>query len=157
MTHAELVALAARWLRGTRKCAVVATERKPWAADEHPDAIGWRPHGESILVEAKTSVADYVADLRKPHRAGAGMGRERWYLTPWGLLSGRVGQDGWPAGWGLLGVRNGRVYRVLEAVSRGPSSEVMVAELPLLVSITRNVLDGHRRGVASGAVLEVAP
>lgn len=147
-THAELVALAARWLRGTRKCSLVATERKPWSTDEHPDAIGWRPRGESILVEAKTSVADWLADLRKPHRAGAGMGRERWFLTPWGLLAGRVG-TGWPAGWGLLGVRNGKVFRVVEAIDRGPVAEVLAAELPLLVAITRNAMSGYSPGLTA--------
>lgn len=150
-THAELVTLAARWLRGTRKCSLVATERKPWVTDEHPDAIGWRPRGESILVEAKTSVADFLADLRKPHRAGAGMGRERWYLTPSGLLAHRMRPDLWPADWGLLEVRNGKVYRVVEAVDRGPAAEVLAAELPLLVAITRNVLEGRAPGLSTEA------
>lgn len=106
-THAELVDVARRWLYGTRKCSVVATERNCRRADEAPDAIGWRPDGESILVECKTSVADYLRDRKKAHRAGPGMGRERWYLTPWGLLAGYTAPEVWPTGWGLLGIREG--------------------------------------------------
>lgn len=139
-THAMLVELAARWLRSTRRCAVVATERTCQKSDECPDAIGWSRTGASILVEAKISVADYLTDLRKPHRAGGGMGRERWYLTPWGLLAGRL--DELPAGWGLLGVRNGKVYRVVEAADRGPTPEVLTAEMPLLVAIAQRCLWG---------------
>lgn len=137
-THAVLVDFARRWLYGTRKCSVVATERNCRRAEEAPDAIGWRPDGESILVECKTSVADYLADQRKPHRARAGMGRERWYLTTAGLLAGRD----LPTGWGWLELRSGRVFRRVDAVDRGVVAEVLAAEAPLLVALTRNVVNG---------------
>lgn len=136
-THAELVALAARWLRGTRKCAVVATERRAWLAVESPDAIGWQPNGASILVEAKVSVADYLADQRKNERCQR-MGQERWYLTPRGLLDGRT----LPFGWGWLEVRGGRVHRRVAAIP--PLWTRSDSEVVLLVAITRNALGGWR-------------
>lgn len=65
-THADLVAPAARWLKGTVRCGVVLTEA-PSMDGESPDAIGWRS-GYSVLVECKASRADFLADSRKPHR-----------------------------------------------------------------------------------------
>jgi len=95
MTHAELVDVASHWLRNSRGCNVVLTER---GTHEIPDAIGWGRL--TIVVEVKVTRADFVADLRKPHRNGpASFGRERWYLTPAGLLT----PDSVPAQpWGLL-------------------------------------------------------
>jgi hypothetical protein len=135
LTHAELVELAARWLRGTRRCALVATERSCFKSNESPDAIGWNPDGLSILVEAKVSVEDFRADQRKKHRRETiGMGIERWYLSEKGVLS----LQKFPAGWGLLEVRSGRVFRVYEARPRIASSgEVARIEQPLLIAIVR--------------------
>lgn len=148
MTHAELVVLAARWLRGTRKCSLVATERNVPKAFEAPDAIGWTPDGLSVLVECKTSVGDFYADRRKPTRCGApAMGRERWYLSQDGLLAGRE----LPPGWGWLVVRNGRVFRAVHAT---PSDDLAVlrAELPLMVALARRALEGFGAGVTLGDV-----
>src|SRR5690242_17047993 len=115
LTHAALVELAARWLRSTMKCSLVVAERLAPGALEAPDAIGWRYNGASILVECKTSLADWRADQKKPTRAGAasGMGRARWYLTPPGLLAGRE-----LTGWGWAVVQMGRVYRLVQPVER---------------------------------------
>jgi hypothetical protein len=139
LTHKELVVLAARWLHGTRRCALVATERIAWKASESPDAIGWAPDGLSILVECKTSVADYLADLRKPTRCGApAMGRERWYLTEDGLLAGRE----LPAGWGWIVVRNGRVFRATPSVPQ-VGDECCRAEMPFIVALARKAAGGY--------------
>jgi hypothetical protein len=144
--HEHLVSLAARWLRATRKCALVATERNARQAGEAPDAIGWLPDGSSILVECKTSLGDFYADRRKPSRTGApAMGRERWYLTEDGLLAGRE----LPPGWGWLAVRHGRVFRAIPAVPNAKPS-TLAAELPLLVALCRNALGGFRDGVTPG-------
>jgi hypothetical protein len=103
MTHAELVEVGAHWLKHARGCAVVLSER---GTHEIPDAIGWGKL--TIVVEAKVSRADFMADVRKPHRnSPASLGRERWYLTPAGLLT----PEAVPAQpWGLL-EWNGRVCR----------------------------------------------
>lgn len=143
VTHALLVALAARWLQSTMKCGLVVTERLAPGTDEAPDAIGWTTYDgqRSILVECKVSVEDWRADHQKPSRAAtAGMGRERWYLTPAGLLAGRELN-----GWGWAEVRSGRVHRRAEPVPR-PIAEVRAAEHPLLLAVARRALQGITDG-----------
>lgn len=153
VTHAVLVALAARWLHGTMKCGLVVTERLAPGADEAPDAIGWTTYDgqRSILVECKVSLEDWRADRQKPSRAdAAGMGRERWYLTPAGLLGGcELG------GWGWAEVRGGRVRRRVEPRPRtGP--EVRTAEYPLLLAVARRALQGIRDGCSVDAAEVIA-
>lgn len=129
MTHAMLVQVAARWLRTTRGCGVVLTERG--VGGETPDAIGWAD--DSIVVECKLSRADYLADLRKPWRQPGAvcLGRERWYLTPPGLF---VAGSEVPRGWGLI-VWNGRTVRRLERARPFPKSSQRTAiENRLLLS-----------------------
>jgi hypothetical protein len=66
MTHAELVARAVKWLSGTMRCNPVYAGLA--SCGEIPDAIGWTSkysHYGSIVVECKTSRADFVADKRK--------------------------------------------------------------------------------------------
>lgn len=140
-SHADLVKFAARWLQGTRRCSLVAAERTSSRSLESPDAIGWDAWGNSILVECKVSVADFRADQKKPHRMGAGMGLERWYLTPDGLLRDQM----MPEGWGLAEVRGGKVYRVVQAKRRGLPEEVgQIARLeaPLLIALAWRSLYG---------------
>lgn len=108
MTHAELVARAERWLYSIG-CGFVFTEFVT-RSYEIPDAIGFRSH-TSILVEAKTSRADFLADRKKPHRMGAdaGMGDWRFFMCPPDLIK----PDELPPGWGLLYVREKIVQRVI--------------------------------------------
>ena len=110
MTHAELVERAVRWLRNTQRCGLVLSEFVS-SSPEIPDAIGWKSHPMSILVECKTSVSDFYADKKKPGRIaetrGAGIGRLRYYMTPPGLLSVGMIERQRP-GWGLVEV-TGRV------------------------------------------------
>lgn len=112
MTHAELVQVAARWLKRTVGCTVVLVE--PPAMDrESPDAIGWRS-GWSVLVECKTSRADFCADQKKPYRQqGRRLAHRCYYLTPPGL----VAPDSVPHGWGLLETV-GKVVRVVKELPR---------------------------------------
>jgi len=88
VTHAELVARAVRWLRGTHRCPVVFGELATYDTGEVPDAIGWRRGWQSILVECKTSRSDFrrEKDKIRERRGRGGVGRERWYLTPPGLV-----------------------------------------------------------------------
>lgn len=114
MTHADLVARAASWLRNTRRCGVVLTECSG-GGHEIPDAIGWRSGGRvSTLVECKASRADFLRDGKKWHRRHGdvvGIGQERFYFAPPGLI--RV--EELPAGWGLAEVCGG-VVRVRKNV-----------------------------------------
>ena len=82
MTHSELCHKAGNWLRYKMRCKVVLVEPKPWSCYEHVDAIGWAVNGESIVVECKTSDADFTRDYRKRWRVSSnGMGMQKYYMV----------------------------------------------------------------------------
>jgi hypothetical protein len=97
VSHERLVACAKQWLKNSKQCRVVATELRS-AVFEEPDAIGWSSYGHSVLVECKASRSDFFADAKKSR---AGLGREKWYLTPPKLVS----PEEVPPGWGLIEYR----------------------------------------------------
>jgi hypothetical protein len=98
MTHALLVDKAVSWLR-RYGCGVILSEQA-CASGEVPDAIGWKGVCHSVLIECKVSRPDFLADRAKPFRLKpkTGVGCERFYLSPRGLLK----VDDLPPGWGLL-------------------------------------------------------
>lgn len=107
MNHADLCALAVRWLKransaGGPGCHVAVSECRSGWSGEVPDAIGFRAAGGmddgSIVVECKTSRSDFLADRKKTHRAMGGLGNWRYFMAPEGIIS----PDELPAGWGLL-------------------------------------------------------
>lgn len=127
MTHADLCAIAVRWLKrppsaGGHGCIVAVSEPRPEGTGECPDAIGFRAgwNAGSVLVECKTSRADFIADRNKPHRQpGCGMGTWRYYMTPAGLLTA----EDMPQYWGLLEVNaRGHVKAIKgpAALAKGP-------------------------------------
>jgi hypothetical protein len=59
MNHRELVKRAGAWLRNRKNCGVVMEELAT-QNNETPDALGFHGAGGSILVECKTSRADYL-------------------------------------------------------------------------------------------------
>lgn len=115
MTHAELVKRACAWLRGSMQCVVVIPELRTWSNNEVPDAIGWTSSGRSVVVECKTTVADFDRDFEKPSRSArlTGMGNSRWYFTVAGLLRA----EDMPGSWGLAEVKGRHVRRVRHAGS----------------------------------------
>jgi hypothetical protein len=135
MTHAQLVQKAVEWLRAYR-CGVVLSEQA-CASGEMPDALGWKRACHSVLVECKISRADFLADREKPFRRKpeAGVGCERFYLTPESL----VRKEELPAGWGLLECRNRRV-EMLRAGARNLRTAVGFRyEMNLLLASLRRV------------------
>jgi len=142
VTHDELVERAVKWLRGRHKCRVVFAEITTYARSI-PDAIGWRSLGHPccILVECKTSRADFKRDAIKPsHRSGRVLGRYRWYLTPPGLLTA----DEVPGGWGLAEACERFVRVVVEAPDTGvPDFAAYQEETTILLSACRR----HQVGV----------
>ena len=117
--HTRLCVLAQRWLMrpnsaGGPGCGFAITEGWGDGLGEKPDAVGWRRSpldGGAIVVEAKVSRADFLADARKPHRLNPsqGVGRWRYYLCPEGLIE----PNELPARWGLLYVtRRGSVRAI---------------------------------------------
>lgn len=139
VSHAKLVKEAANWLRSSRGCNLVASELTT-ILDETPDVIGWQ--GElSILVECKTSRADFLADAKKNHRTRIGLGLERWFYIPIGLVK----KDELPEGWGLLerkpfGDRH-ICAKTKEPIMRDLDPDLIKRERRMLVSIGWRALE----------------
>lgn len=113
MTHAQLVQKSVEWLRRYR-CGVILSEQA-CLSGEMPDAIGWKRASHSVLIECKISRADFLIDCAKPFRQKPtmGLGCERFYLAPAGLISVKE----LPAGWGLLEIRN-RTVEMIQASAK---------------------------------------
>jgi hypothetical protein len=130
MTHAELVQVAARWLRNTKGCGVVLTEHHGGTI-EIPDAIGFKKW-HSIQVECKVSVSDFKADAKKEGRrfdrttGEYRQAAERWYLTPAGLITPSRAEL---VDWGLLSYDGNRVRVVESPIVEGKSEHVWRAEV----------------------------
>jgi len=94
LSHQYLTDVAFEWLKDYRECLCVSQELGNWR--EIPDAIGFK-FNNSILVEVKVSRSDFFADRHKYVRKNPkyGMGRERWYLTPKGMVKPEEVPDGW--------------------------------------------------------------
>ena len=109
MTHDYLISIALRWLKRPESgkgpgCQLALAEVGGLFGGERCDAYGYRwGYGSgSVVVEAKVSRSDFLADAKKPHRNGEvlGMGDFRYYICPEGLINI---QD-LPNGWGLIWV-----------------------------------------------------
>jgi len=135
MTHAQLVEKAVRWLRRYR-CGVVLSEQA-CISGEMPDAIGWKQASHSVLVECKVTRADFLIDRAKPFRKKPekGVGSERFYLTPAGLIK----VEELPAGWGLLELCRGRIEMVLASAKNLRSATGFRYEMNLLLASLRRV------------------
>jgi hypothetical protein len=135
VTHAQLVEKAVRWLRSYR-CGVVLSEQA-CASGEMPDAIGWKRACHSVLVECKVNRADFLADRTKPFRIKPenGVGCERFYLAPAGLIGG----DELPKGWGLLEYRTGRIETAHRSAKNLRSGAGFRYEMNLLLASLRRV------------------
>jgi len=135
VTHSQLVQKAVQWLRSYR-CGVILSEQA-CASGEMPDAIGWKRACHSVLVECKISRADFLADREKPFRRKSqlGMGCERFYLTPAGLLR----PEELPCGWGLLELRRRDVVILCPATRNLRTASGFRYEMNLLLASLRRV------------------
>lgn len=137
MTHAQLVKLAEQWLRRCYRCGVILSEQV-CLSGETPDVLGWKARCRSVLIECKVSRADFLADAAKPwrRRPETGVGCERWYLAPAGLIRA----DELPPRWGLLEVR-GRKVNMVQRASRTSqrTAEGLMHEMTLLLASLRRV------------------
>lgn len=117
MNHDDLVTRALNWLANSRGCYFVFAEKV--YREESPDAIGWIGRW-SVLIECKISKSDFYRDRRKLIRAlGFGMGQERYYLTPPGLLKPEMIPDGW----GLMEAGKFRMRHVVRIPRGGPGTK----------------------------------
>ena len=135
MTHAQLVAKAVHWLRRYR-CGVVLSEQA-CASGEMPDAIGWKSACHSVLVECKVTRSDFLADRAKPFRVKPeqGVGCERFYLAPAGLLR----REELPAGWGLLELRHNKIEITQPSAKNLRTATGFRYEMNLLLASLRRV------------------
>lgn len=124
-----------RWLRSYR-CGVVLSEQA-CVSGEMPDALGWKQACHSVLVECKVTRADFLADRAKPFRLKPekGVGSERFYLTPPGLVHSKE----LASGWGLLEVRRGRVEMVQASAKNLRTATGFRYEMNLLLASLRRV------------------
>jgi hypothetical protein len=102
-----------------------------------PDAIGWKHACHSVLVECKVSRSDFLADRAKPFRSkpGKGIGCERFYLAPRGLIR----TDELPEGWGLLEIHAGRVEMMHPSAKNLRNAAGFRHEMNLLLASLRRV------------------
>ena len=146
-THAQLVIAGARFLRARTtddkyRCQLLCTELAASNAGcEIPDVLGWSQQ-DSVLIECKTSRADFMRDYRKRCRGSAvtGAGTYRFYLTPPGLVDPPI--VALPPGWGLLELRGKSVVVVKPALRREDIlAEIALYEKGFLLSIDRRLRD----------------
>ena len=102
-----------------------------------PDAIGWKRACHSVVVECKTSRADFLADQEKPFRQKPelGLGCERFYLTRAGLLQPKE----LPRGWGLLESIKGKVHIIQRSARNLRTAIGFRHEMNLLLASLRRV------------------
>jgi hypothetical protein len=139
--HAELVEKAARWLHAQGYYVIIAEMGS--GMSETPDAIGWKGTS-TTLIECKTTRSDFAKDRKKWFRLHEtdGMGDQRYYLTPPGLLRWQE----LPTGWGLLEPSGRGLRRVLYPSSMYKAKNHR-AEAGLLVSAMRRI---GRAGLVPG-------
>ncbi len=103
ITHKELVESAYKWILNNGSCGVAFKEFHT-SNREHPDVIGFGSWGHSVLIECKSSRSDFLSDKKKSFRKipSEGMGSQRFYCCPTGLLK----IEELPEGWGLIFVND---------------------------------------------------
>lgn len=135
--HAEIVGRGLRWLKNTRNCSIIITEFG--SGFEIPDVIGWASAGwSSIVLEAKVSLADFKADIKKPFRKPGGpdgMGAYRYYIVPADLKDKVI--EFMPPKWGLLYVGAKSVF--VEIESEYFESRNWQHEMAIMTSIIRRI------------------
>lgn len=136
--HDALVKKAAFWLKRARRCNIVLTESGGTDEEsgkiERADAIGWIRPRLSFLVECKTSVADFRADAKKPHRQKGGMGAYRYFLAPPEI----VAKVKIPEGWGVLKPWGRDSCRIVQRSSKFVEAAGDLEERVLFWTLYRN-------------------
>jgi len=105
------------------------------SASETPDVLGWMGFASSVLIECKTSRSDFKADAAKPCRRHPemGMGVQRYYLAPVGVLA----EDEIPQGWGFIEADDDHRVHVRRASSAFDVDRR--AEVRVLLSLLRRL------------------
>ncbi|MDT8067741.1 MAG: hypothetical protein ROO76_06190 [Terriglobia bacterium] len=137
LKHSKLVSVAVDWLRSSYGCGIILSEQY-CATGEIPDAIGWKGFCHSVVVECKVSRADFLADAGKPFRLKPeeGLGAERLYLAPAGIIKA----EELPKGWGLLEFARREVRLIVKPRRTDQRTTVgLMKEMNLLLASLRRV------------------
>lgn len=145
--HSRLVEYGRKWLHrpyknavryGHGRCATILCKLVT-IAGEIPDVIGWESN-RSILIEAKTSKADFFKDKEKPWRmvTELGMGDMRYFIADKGIIP----VEKLPDKWGLLEVFNGRIEVTKDAEYIGGNKN---HEIIMLLSHIRRISETVRQ------------
>lgn len=134
MKHKHLVEHALRYLK---KCTVFCSASYV-SGPERPDAIGWMMDGMSVLLEAKSSRKDLLAEWSREDRKAfrkrpGGMGVLRSYITPPGIVKD-VEVEAY--GWGLIEVHGKRYVQIAESQFWKPD---LKSELRFLANVCSKV------------------
>jgi len=135
--HAQLVEYAVEWLRTRYRCGIILSEQY-CATGEVPDAIGWKKQCHSVVIECKVSRADFLADRVKSfrQRPEEGLGCERFYLAPAGVIK----LEELPQGWGLLELSNRKIEIGRKPQRRSMRSDIgLMKEMNLLLASLKRV------------------
>jgi hypothetical protein len=111
--HDELAVLAGKYLKKSR-CPIVLVKNQLMYSQEQPDVIAFGLlYPMVVVVEVKTSRADFKKDQLKPFRTSPekGMGSSRYYCCPDGLIK----PEELPPLWGLLYYRNGKIEQIVRS------------------------------------------
>jgi hypothetical protein len=103
------------------------------ASDENPDVIGWAASAGSVIIECKSSRADFLKDSSKAFRKNprAGMGQRRYFLCPPGVIQVKD----LPPKWGLLWATKTTI--TVEKEARGHPERNLLEEVRFLSSMLR--------------------
>lgn len=159
MTHNDLVQRAEHWL-WKQNCGVVFNDKFKALTQtgESPDALGFR-HNVSILIECKSSRADFLVDKNKPFRKdpAQGLGDWRFYLCPPGVIQ----IEDLPAGWGLLYATDKQIQKVhgiptnAQWNSKKPFSGNKEAEIQCMYSALRRLtIRGYLPQIYEGVLVK---
>lgn len=110
--HKRICGLGVVWAR-REGFGVVASEIRAAGCGEEADVVAFRSTC-SLVMEAKVSRRDFLADAGKPHRTRPALGNYRFYVCPEGIIQ----PDELPVGWGLLYMAG----RTLRSVIRPPGN-----------------------------------
>lgn len=101
---------------------------------ETPDVLAFH-WNSSLIIECKTSRADFAADKKKWFRVHQeeGMGNQRYFMVPEGLVS----LSEVPEGWGLIEVDEKKRTRVTKQCAYGQANAK--AEVAVLLSFIRRL------------------
>jgi len=154
LSHSELVEFGRIYLLNNTpakgniacsKCSIVVTEVTSYTSSgEAPDVLGFAGNSRSVLLEAKASRSDFLADRKKHfrHIHENGVGNFRLYIAPKGLIK----PEELPEKWGLLEVDSQRrIKRVVDAIYQ----EACVRdEKAILLSVLRRIGQNPPKGVS---------